>query len=93
MTMTENTVLELTELWSMLLPKGSLPSTQQWAIWLLRYDHRIVRQGIAQLGLKYGKTSPAMDFEYMQKYASSMMGSLHNQTAARLGAEHHRSNN
>jgi hypothetical protein len=72
------TVSELAELWGISFPSAPALSNQQWAIWLLRYDLRTVRQGIARLALKYAKTVPEMDIDYMMRYASAAMNTIQN---------------
>ncbi len=69
-------IQELRGLWATLFPGAPLPDDGQWALWLLRHDRSVVKQGIAELGLKFRKLEGHMDPEYMGKFASSVMNRI-----------------
>lgn len=89
MTATQTTIAELTELWQTIFPTIPAPDTRQFAIWLLRFQPYIVRQGIANLALKADR-EPDMDLDWMYRYASASMANIHNRDAAKLAGEYTR---
>lgn len=76
MTSTSNSIVELKELWALLFPGVEVPGDQQWALWHLRHDADIVRQGITELATKFRRLNGTMDSLYMAKFASSVMNRL-----------------
>ena len=74
--MTQKSVPELKETWSLLFPEVMIPPDQQWALWLMLHDAKVVREGIAQLATKYNKLGSNMDADYRVKFASAVMNRL-----------------
>jgi len=72
---------ELRELWAVLFPGVPAPDEGQWALWMLRHNPEIVREGITQLAIKYRKLGGQMDVIYMGKFASSVMNRLNRERA------------
>lgn len=69
-------ISDMKELWTKLFPSVPAPDEGQWALWFLRHSPVIVREGIAELGIKYRKLNGQMDSIYMGKFASSVMNRL-----------------
>ena len=84
-TQIQKSIEELKALWTPLFPGVDAPDDSQWALWFLRHDPTVVRQGIVLLATKYRKLGGAMDELYMQKFASSVMNRLSIQRQAAPG--------
>jgi len=70
------TVQELQGFWRVMFPKHDCPPDSQFAVWLLRYDQRTVRESIARTAIKFEKLNGAMSYEHLLKFASATMGRL-----------------
>jgi hypothetical protein len=64
------------DIWTRLFPNVQAPAESQWALWLLLHDAAVVKEGIAELALKYHKLKGKMEVDYMVRFASSVMNRL-----------------
>jgi len=67
---------QMQALWHVLFPKNAIPTKEQFAIWLLRFDEHTVRQAIARAAIKYDRLRGDMSDEFLQKYTSAQMSRL-----------------
>ena len=66
-------VEELKGFWSLLFPDVQPPADSQWALWLLRHDHAVVRRGLVELATRYKRLARDMTQLHMAKFASAVM--------------------
>lgn len=68
-----NTISQLRELWPVLFGDTAIPSTQQFGLWLARFDEETVRDGLAQASVKFQKLEGNMSDEHLGRFASAVM--------------------
>lgn len=73
---TLESVEELKNAWEITFPEREMPSPQQWGIWLLRYELKVIREGLASLATRYATLKGEMTDEHMTRFASAVMGRL-----------------
>jgi hypothetical protein len=67
---------QMQDLWHVLFPRNTVPSKEQFAIWLLRYSEYIVRQAIARAAIKFDRLNGEMTDEFLGKYTSTQMSRI-----------------
>ena len=85
-------ISEFKELWGLLFPGVPIPDDSQWGLWLIRHHSTVVRQGIAELGVKYRRLNGRMDPVWMGKFASSVMNRLTREIYGSHGIEREKIN-
>jgi len=71
-----NPYAELKQIWTTLFPAIPAPDDWQWGIWQLRHDPRVIREALAETGLKFAKLRGQMTPLWVGKFASSVMNRL-----------------
>ena len=82
----QHTIEDIQGVWALLFGSTEALKDRQLAIWLMRYDSRLVRDAIAQTALKFEKLNGEMGSEYIAKYASACMNRLYTEAQVKGGA-------